>query len=153
MRIISILLAVLPLAALADLADPIDTIPGIGKPFSPVFLLSACLVVGGIILIGHYSRRFAVRFLLLLVLLVCVAMFYVVSDVKCVACNGFGCVRGGAIFAYGRCPCCNGSGQHLRWVLKRCLTFSELKDRLSFKYKAQSEREAVQMQQMIPHAE
>ena len=133
MKEIAMLLTLLPLVTLADLVDPIDAIPGIGKPFSPALLIAVCLVVGGLILICHSVRRIAVRFLLLLVLLVCVVLFYVVSDVKCAACNGFGHVRGGAIFASGRCPCCNGSGQHLRWLLKRCLTFSELKDRLGFK--------------------
>lgn len=136
MKKLAMLLAMLPLVVLADMVDPIDTIPGIGKPFSPAFLMSFCFVIGGLILICHSSRRFAARFLLLLVLLVCVTMLYVVSDVKCAACNGFGRVRGGAIFASVRCPCCNGSGQHLRWLLKKCLTFSELRDRLSFQTEA-----------------
>ena len=154
MKKLSMLLTMLPLVGLADLIDPIDTVPGIGKPFSPAFLIAVCLVVGGLILICHSIRGFAVRFLLLLVLLVCVAMFYAVSDVKCAACNCFGRVRGGAIFVSGRCPCCNGSGRHLRWLLKRCLTFSELKDRLSFKgTDAKKEVEAAQAQQVIPRAE
>ena len=53
MKKLAILLTMLPLVALADLVDPIDTMPGIGKPFSPAFLIAVCLVVGGLILICH----------------------------------------------------------------------------------------------------
>ena len=129
MKKLALLLAMLPLAILADVADP--PMPGINEPFPAVFIVAVSLIAGGLILVYRSCRSFVGRLLLLPILFFCGLVIFLqiklVSYVNCTSCSGRG-------FVGGRfretCRCCNGSGKHIRWISEKCQTLSEVEERI-----------------------
>lgn len=129
MKKIVLLLTMLPLAALADVADP--SMPGINEPFPAVFIVAVSLIAGGLMLVYRSCRSFVGRLLLLPILFFCGLVIFLqiklISYVNCMACSGRGFVGG----RYReKCRCCKGSGKHIRWFTEKCQTLSEVEERI-----------------------
>lgn len=129
MKKIVLLLTMLPLAALADLADP--PMPGINEPFPAAFMVAVSLIVGCLILVYRSCRSFVGRLIILPILILCGLVVFLqirlVFNVNCTACSGRGFVGG----RYReKCRCCKGSGKHIRWFSEKCQTLSEVEERI-----------------------